>query len=297
MPYRTQQRFFLHGLALFAPVMAWALDRFSFLPCLATALLVMHTTSPQGWPLTTPGQELFWDLSPLVPNRMPGLAPIVEIVVKSALGDIKSISLIVFTACGVAWWSIKSRRIATMAAIFIGLAFFMIVAAELPPIAKTARGIKYPVFPDYERAWAAFDTVTTAQPRRVAYTGTNLAIYLMGPAFHNSVEYVNVDQHADWLPHDYHLAQPPALRRWPDPRPTWERLSPDYNAWLANLRSKKIDLVVVARANPNEGRANPYDSIGFPIERSWMANHPEHFTPVYGVRENDPEMRIYELKK
>jgi hypothetical protein len=119
----------------------------------------------------------------------------------------------------------------------------------------------------------------------------------MGPELQNSVEYVNIDTHTDWLPHHYHLSQPPGQRRWPDPRPTWERMAPNYNAWLANLNAKQIDLVVVARANPNEGRSNPYDSIGFPIERSWMANHPEQFTPVYGVRENDPEMRIYELKR
>lgn len=297
VPYRTQQRFFLHGLALFAPVMAIAMDRFKFFQILSLIALALHATTPQGWPVTTPGQEPFWDFSPLVPNRMPSLSPIFEIVVKSALGDIKSISLIAFATFGVAWWAMQPRRIAIISAIACGLAFVMIVAAEYPPIAKTSRGIDYPVFPDYERAWAAFDAVTEAQPRRVAYTGTNLAIYLMGPELQNSVEYVNIDTHTDWLPHHYHLSQPPGQRRWPDPRPTWERMAPNYNAWLANLNAKQIDLVVVARANPNEGRSNPYDSIGFPIERSWMANHPEQFTPVYGVRENDPEMRIYELKR
>jgi hypothetical protein len=97
--------------------------------------------------------------------------------------------------------------------------------------------------------------------------------------------------------HDYHLAQPKNDRRWPDPRPTWDRLAPDYEAWLENLKRRKIDLVVVARANPMEGRMNPHDSMGFPIERTWMEQHPLEFAPVYGIREGDPEMRIYKLSR
>jgi hypothetical protein len=161
---------------------------------------------------------------------------------------------------------------------------------------KTGRGQRFPVFPDYERAWAAFDRTTRENPVRVAYIGTNLAVYLMGPRLENHVEYINCNSQTDWMPHDYHLAQPAGKRRWPHPRPTWERLETDYDAWLGNLKKKKIDIVVVARANPDEGRMNPFDGLGFPIERSWMDAHPEHFEPVYGVREADPEMRIYAVK-
>ena len=184
-----------------------------------------------------------------------------------------------------------------VALVVCGAGFLMMIAADRAKYQKIGRGMKYPVFPDYERAWSAFDAVTKKQPRHIAYTGTNLALYLMGADLKNSVEYVNCNSHPDWLPHDYHLDQPEGNRRWPDPRPTWERIAPDYAAWLSNLKSRKIDLIVVARANPMEGRLNPFDPMGFPIERTWMEQHPEQFTPVYGVRENDPEMRIYELSK
>lgn len=301
IPYRTQQRFFLHGLALFAPVLAVAIDRFFVIKLLSIVALAMHVTSPQGWPFVLPGKEPFWDLSPLIPNRMPGLVPVFEISARAITGDLKSISLILFAfgmtlAIGL---FLQNRRIPISIVFSLaGLAGFgMMIYAEHSSFRKLGRGENYPVFPDYERAWFAFDAITRKQPRNVAYTGTNLAIYLMGPRFQNRVEYINVDEHTDWQPHDYHRAQPPEKSRWPDPRPTWERLSPVYEAWLANLKARKIDLVVVARANPNEGRLNPYDSLGFPIERTWMAEHPDQFAPVYGVRENDPEMRIYELKK
>ena len=46
-----------------------------------------------------------------------------------------------------------------------------------------------------------------------------------------------------------------------------------------------------------EGRMNPHDSMGFPIERTWLEQHPLEFAPVYGIREGDPEMRIYKLNR
>jgi hypothetical protein len=300
VPYRTQQRFFLHGLAVFGPILATFMDRFKLVQILTLILLVLHVTSPQGWPLAAVGREPDWDLSPLIPNSMPGLVPVTEIVIKIMNGDLNSIGLIIFVAGAVvSIWKFEPRwRLVFKCALVVcGTGFLMMIAADRAKYQKIGRGMKYPVFPDYERAWSAFDAVTKKQPRHIAYSGTNLAIYLMGADLKNSVEYVNCNSHPDWLPHDYHLAQPEGNRRWPDPRPTWERIGPDYAAWLYNLKSRKIDLIVVARANPMEGRLHPFDPMGFPIERSWMEQHPEQFTPVYGIRENDPEMRIYELAK
>ena len=94
----------------------------------------------------------------------------------------------------------------------------------------------------------------------------------------NEVRYVNIDRHRDWLLHDYHRE---ALARgqgtWPNSRPGWDRIRPDYRAWLDNLDAEGIQLLVVTRVNPAEGRHNVADAEGFPIERRWADSHPERF--------------------
>jgi hypothetical protein len=300
IPYRTQQRFFLHGLALFCPLLALCMDRVRGYRFLLTFVLCLHVLTPQTWPAAAPGREPPWDFSPFLPNAVPALAPAAEIVMRAAMGDMRTWGLFVFAAAGVAAFCFRgSGRPRTTAAIaaICAAGLSVSIVAERSALERLGRGLRFPVFPDYERAWNAFDAITKNSPKRVAYSGTNLAIYLMGPQFRNHVEYVNVNDKAEFMPHDYHLALPPDDRLWDDPRPTWERLTVSYDAWLKNLLDKRIDLVVVARANPNEGRANPYDRQGFPIERSWMDADPRRFRPVYGAREGDPEMRIYEVVK
>lgn len=298
IPYRTQQRFFLHGLALFAPVAALCMDRFRVCKLLGVIGLCLHVLTMQGWPFASFAQQPPWDMTPMIPNAVPGLAPFGEVVARLLTGELKSIGMILFTAGVLTAWALrtgKSRfvRYASYLVVFAG--FAVLLAGEQRQFDRSGRGQRFPIFPDYERAWNAFDAITKSNPRKVAYSGTNLAIYLMGPKLANRVEYVNVNDHADFMTHDYHLEQPAGKRRWDDPRPTWERLIVDYDAWRKNLMEKGIELVVVARANPDEGRANPYDRQGFPIERTWMDSHPDQFRPVYGTRENDPEMRIYEV--
>ena len=70
-----------------------------------------------------------------------------------------------------------------------------------------------------------------------------------------------------------------------------------YNAWLVNLRAERIQVLVVARVNRLEGPHNVADPAGFPIERRWAESHPEAFQPLYGVAEDDPEMRIYRVRR
>jgi hypothetical protein len=119
----------------------------------------------------------------------------------------------------------------------------------------------------------------------------------MGKGLRNAVRYVNIDPHRDWLLHDYHAA---AIREgrpnWPGPRPGWDRIHPDFDAWLANLEADRIQLLVVARANPAEGRFNLADAEGFPIERVWADAHPESFTLLYGQDPPDPQFRIYGVR-
>ena len=162
---------------------------------------------------------------------------------------------------------------------------------------KTAPPNPFPPFRDYFVGWNELDQLAGPEGARVAYAGTNLPYYLMGKGLRNEVRYVNVDAHADWRLHEYHAqARREGNGDWPDSRPGWDRLRPDYDAWLANLRRERIRFLVVARANPAEGRHNVADALGFPIERRWAEARPEIFEPKYGARDGDPQFRIYELR-
>ena len=43
---------------------------------------------------------------------------------------------------------------------------------------------------------------------------------------------------------------------WPNSRPGWDRMEPDFPAWLDNLEAEGIQLLVVTRVNPAEGAHN-----------------------------------------
>jgi hypothetical protein len=112
------------------------------------------------------------------------------------------------------------------------------------------------------------------------------------------VRYVNVDEHRGWLMHDYHRrAAARGEPGWPNPWPGWDRQHPDYDAWLANLRAERIDLLVVASRRRRAGELPDADPEGFPIERRWAEAHPEAFEPLYGVAERDPKFRIYRVRQ
>ncbi|MFM7128932.1 MAG: hypothetical protein ACKO0V_06200, partial [bacterium] len=247
VPYRTQQRFFLHGLALFAPAMAITIGRLPGLGCFSTALVAIHLFSPMGWPFLPPVGEPPWDFSRFVPNRMPGLVPSGEILARLLSGDLRAVALIAFGG-GVAIATACRGKSAVAGFVLCLIAFNAACFLEDMNFEKTGRGKRFPIFRDYERAWAAFDKAVGDKPTRTAYSGTNLAVYLMGRHLQNHVEYINCNSHTNWMPHDYHLEQPAGKRRWPNPRPTWERLETSYEAWLANLNQKRIEFIVVARA-------------------------------------------------
>ena len=73
VPYRTQQRFMLQGVALAALPLALLIDRARWLNWMAALLLAAHLLTAQNWPFSPAGQEPPWDLSPGVPNAIPGL--------------------------------------------------------------------------------------------------------------------------------------------------------------------------------------------------------------------------------
>jgi len=133
---------------------------------------------------------------------------------------------------------------------------------------------------------------------RIAYTGTNLPYYLLGVGLRNQVEYVNINAHPDWLPHDYHRARgagAPAR----DPWPQWYRTEADFESWLDNLRRQQIEFLFVAREN-RHGRLDlgPQTLAEFPIEKDWADTHPERFADLGPFRYPPgtiPWVRVYRV--
>jgi len=130
------------------------------------------------------------------------------------------------------------------------------------PFQRNPRAAFYPFFPDYYRGWIQLESRSGPQGARIAYSGTNLPYFLFGSGLRNDVRYVNVDSHRGWSMHDYHRqAKLRGQPTWPNPWPGWDRLHPDYNAWLANLRAEGINLLVVASMN------RPRDSLAMPTRK------------------------------
>ncbi|MDX2036474.1 MAG: glycosyltransferase family 39 protein [Isosphaeraceae bacterium] len=304
IPYRTQQRFLFHALALGAVPIAALLDRSRWLRIAAAGLIVLHLATPQGWPWS----DIPWDLSPIVPNRSPAPAgPLIDLAGFSGPNALWSAwqAGVILGCLGVGFlvtgasWTTRAGRLRTAAAVGLTLACVAGTAVSILPDRSRAVLLEFPAFPDYFAAWIRVDGLTRARPARIAYSGTNLAIYWMGRDYRNDVRAIAVDEHRDWALHDHHRAalgsgQPDP---WPDTRPNWDRMRPNREAWLANLEAAGIDYVVVARANPSEGRFNAADAEGFPIERQWAESLPDRFAPVYGVEEGDPLIKVYQLRR
>jgi hypothetical protein len=292
VPYRTQQRFMLHAMGLAVVPLARFLDRSWLIRVLASSTLLLHLTTPQPWPWR--GDAIPWDQTVRIPNAV------------GAILDATASGVVVLLPLGLgllaAWsWLWHSKRPAwrRLVLALVGtttLGAFGAVAAWEDPATKQGTAFFPPSFPDYYRGWLNLDQRSGPRGTRVAYSGTDLPYYLFGMRLRNDVVYVNIDAHRDWLLHDYHRD---AVRRgapnWPTPRPGWDRIRPEYGAWLANLRAAEIQLLVVCRANPVEGAHNVADAQSFPIERRWAEEHPESFRTVYGVAEGDREFRIYRV--
>jgi hypothetical protein len=189
---------------------------------------------------------------------------------------------------GRSWWRFAAIG-ATLA--FLGLGCAEAWGRSFEPMFRF-----YPPFRDFYAGWRAFDVACGPPGARVAYAGTNIPYYLLGQGLRNEVRYVNVDGHRDWLLHDYHReARARGQGSWPNSRPGWDRVRPDYWAWLDNLDAERTQLLVVTRVNPAEGAHNVADTEGFPIERRWADSHPERFVRLYGQDERDPWFRLYRV--
>lgn len=302
VPYRTQQRFLFQALSLAAVPLARTFDRAGWLRASGVGLLALHLLTPQVWPFS--GPEPPWDLSVLVPNAVSRLIPLpLSHLHRSeaflSLGVMGGVGLAAFLTAR-AWGRLAGgptpRRLVRASA--SALAFVAVTLASAYPWGDDARLQFFPAFPDYFRGWVTLDQRAGAAGTRVAYAGTNLPYYLMGVGLRNEVRYVNVDAHPDWLLHDYHRAAGAgrsAPATWNVPRPGWDRLRPDYGAWLANLRAEGIRFLVVTRVNPDEGVHNIADLSFFPVERVWADGHPEVFERIATGSGNDPVFRLYRV--
>jgi hypothetical protein len=305
VPYRTQQRFMFQAIGLLVVPLACFFSRSRWLRMLATALLAIHLFTSQSWPLRPDNQDPPWDLTSLVPNAVPALieSPYLVKVNQGKLPDPDDISwtLVQLTigaaALAGAWlWSRSWRRSHALALVG-SLGLLALTIAMAYPYGADPRALFYPGFAPYYRGWLRLESSAGPEGTRIAYAGTNLPYYLLGLGLRNELKYVNIDRHHGWLMHDYHReAQRRGLPTWPSPWPAWDRLEPDYDAWLANLRAEAIDLLVVASMGRPAGSLPDEDREEFSIERRWAESHPESFEAIYGVKENDPKFRIYRLR-
>ena len=312
IPYRTQQRFMLQALGLAVVPLAATLDRSRWLRYGAALLLILHLLTPQGWPFILPDGSVPWDLTPLIPNTLSdpmllfvriGRASLADASKRSALGLAVLVGIILCSLVMVAAsrrGSVRSPRspvrwtvIVLSSLSFIGLGFVDVGGDLIDPRTRF-----YPAFADFFAGWLQLEYRSGPAGSRVAYAGTNIPYYLMASGLRNDVRYVNIDGHRDWLMHDYHRE---AMRHgqgtWPNSRPGWDRIAPDFQAWVDNLDAEGIQLLVVTRVNVSEGPHNVADADYFPIERQWAESHPESFELLYGQRENDPWFRLYRFRR
>jgi Dolichyl-phosphate-mannose-protein mannosyltransferase len=304
IPYRSQQRFMFHALALAVIPLARTFDRGVWVRSAAILLLIIHMFTPQSWPFRA-GAE-FWDLSPKIPNKAPGIIFIPRMRDNPAQ---TILSFTIFFVVGLASFCVTwlAGRLAAPAGwrrrTFDLLAILIIVPGMLTltyPWGLDLRHRFFAPFPPLYRGWWDLEgRIGPSSAARIAYTGTNLPYYLMGPNLRNEVRYVNIDGHPSWLMHDYHAdalkngSGPPT---WDGPRPGWDRSHPDYRAWLANLRAEGIQLLVTNPADPLEVTRGIDEPTGFPIERRWADAHPEAFQLLYGDNPPDREFRTYRVK-
>jgi Dolichyl-phosphate-mannose-protein mannosyltransferase len=312
IPYRTQQRFMLQALGLAVVPLAITFDHNRWIRRAGALLITLHLFTPQDWPFARADGSLPWDLTPIIPNSMGdpvllfsriGRALQPDELKRSPLGLEILIGIVVCALFMVWGWgrlSSRARRSGLRLTVIAVSSVFFVVLGYLDVWRDLAdpRLRFYPAFPDFFAGWLELESRSGTSGTRVAYAGTNIPYYLFASGLRNQVRYVNINRHRDWLMHDYHgLATKRGQGNWPNSRPGWDRLEPDFQAWLDNLESEETQLLVVTRVNPQEGSHNVADSDNFPIERRWADSHPEWFEPLYGQRENDRWFRLYRLRR
>ncbi len=305
IPYRTQQRFSLPAVALFSVALAKLFDRGSWARGIALGVLVLHVLTPQPWPIASKESDIPWDMLPYIPNILPALIFIPTSLTewRLVIGQPKLWATILLGvgAFGAVWFWNRPLRVSAgkraWTTRLLALAWLAPFLAAGAWCLGAAYPMRFPVFEDFNAGWADLELRTGRDGARIAYAGNKIPYYLMGSRLENDVRYVNIDAHRDWLLHDYHRAASSGGKpaTWPDPFPMWDRLRPDYDAWLANLRAENVDLLVVTRVNTDDGSQYAADRDRYPIERVWADAHPRVFRPIFGPAIGDPKIRIYQI--
>lgn len=222
-------------------------------------------------------------LVPLMPTRA------VAIVVFGLWAIV--LGIVIFARSGAARRTLGIGVCACLLAIWLGSA---VVGVDGVPDASLPTSIVPVTSRQFAPAWLTLERLTDGD--RVAYAGTNLPYYLFGTRLKNTVRYVAVNTHRDFLFHDYvALARSRPGYRLPDTaKRTYERDGADYAAWLTNLRAERVRWLFVTNMHPWEQRFYASDPEGYPVERTWADQHPEHFLLVYGHR--DPWAKIYRVR-
>ena len=287
LPYNTQERFLSAALGL---------------------ALVPLATATSSHPVLQAGLCLLlgWQLLGSWSGRLGGSPPLLRVYDNPLWLGNPSMALLLPVSLLLAGVVLRrgTRFRWVLAAVIVGLGWY------LPVRPLTDRLFEQPVVAFYPQAgfaasllpgWHILEEAATPAGSRVAYAGTNLPYYLFGLGLRNDVEYININRDLDGLPHDYHLRlrQRPDFRLADNPWPQWYRTEMAFDAWLANLRRRGIELLFIAREN-RHGRLEPTPGAlpQFPIEREWADAHPDLFVdlgPFNYAPGTIPWVRVYRL--
>jgi len=284
VPYNTQERFLSAAFGFaFVPLAALVARQ----PVLHAAVCLLF-----GWQLVAVRHDGAFTLLRLHDNPL-------------ALGNAWApwcLPASIAIAAAALKWAPRARAIVAGAAVVLGC--YLTARPAAGWLAERPLLRFYPRTEFATRLWPGWEILERgARPTgsRIAYTGTNLPYYLLGVGLRNDVSYVNINDHLDWLPHDYyrhgHSGAP-----WPparDPWPQWYRAEADFDSWVANLRRRRIEFLFVAREN-RHGRLEPSpgELPRFPIEKHWADAHPEHFADLGPFRYPPgtiPWVRVYRV--
>lgn len=118
--------------------------------------------------------------------------------------------------------------------------------------------------------WSWCDT--NLHDANIAYCGTNIPYFLLGRSFENRVQYIPATQPADGRFHDFAGCMPRTIGPPNTAESAVDRYVMNPREWLANLRAKQIDYVIVhsvARFRMLTMNIR-HDRSGYPIEQQWL---------------------------
>lgn len=273
IPYNTQERFLLPALALSLAPLAIVVERCKWLSWLALLLLAWHLLTPA------------WYLDEALMLKTDGVLTLPLHRSPLAQGSLWHAALL---PASIAIGAFLMRRRFRGRVLLAGLMIVAGGAVSTWPLIRILR--QQPILAHYPAsdfgkrlfpAWQLLEEASTSDGQTVAYAGTNLPYYLLGSHLRHRVQYVNVAGEGEWLPHDFAfereeqgLSSQAAI-----PWPGWPRATPDYDAWVRNLREQQVEFLFVARENQH-ARPDAAFVPPFPIEHYWAESHPETFQRI-----------------